>query len=182
MPLRLPGAALLCCVLAGCGPPPPQAKDEAGITYRAAFSAEAGVSTKVVFPLPDDASQFTVTQGLVVSDGGTATVEALAEGTGLAVEGRGQVTASFTGGRVKGLGEGGIPEAVLSRPVPDGGAGDRYFRVNKGGSALVAVEFEYTASRDCGTACGGKRSWKYEGPVGLSLQEVATTFSEEKKQ
>lgn len=182
MAFRLIGAALLCAGAAGCGAPPSQAKDEAAITYRAAFNAEAGVNAKVVFPLPDDASQFTVTQGLVVSDGGTATIEAFAEGTGLAVEGRGSVSATFVGARVKGLGEGGIPDAVLSRPVPDGGAGDRYFRVNKGGSALVAVSFEYTASRDCGTACGGKRSWKYEGPVGLALQEVATTFSEEKKQ
>jgi hypothetical protein len=176
------GAALVCAVAAGCGAPPSQAKDEAGITYRAVFHAEAGVSAKVVFPLPDDESQLTVTQGLVVSDGGSARVEAFAEGTGLAVEGRGSIAVAFTGGRVKGLGEGGIPDAVLSRPVPDGGQGDRYFRVNKGGSGLVAVEFEYTAVRDCGSACGGKRSWKYEGPVGLSLQEVATTFSEEKKQ
>jgi len=167
----------------GCGGPPPQTKDEAAVTYRAAFTSEAGVSAKVTFPLPDDASQQLVTQGLVVSDGGTARVESSPEGTGLALEGRGRVEASFTSKQVKGLGEGtGVPEAVLSRQVPDGGTGDRYFRVNKGGSAQVAVEFEYTASRDCGGGCGGKRTWKYEGPVGLSLQEVATDFSEEKKQ
>ncbi|MFZ5467882.1 MAG: hypothetical protein ACOZIN_00480 [Myxococcota bacterium] len=170
------GVAALCA----CGPPP-QTKDEAAVTYRASFTAEGGVNAKVVFPFPVDGAALVVEQGLQVSDAGTARMENAQEGSGLALEGNGYVEVTFSAPKVKGLGSGGIPEAMLSRPVPDGGMGDRYMRVNKGGSASVQVEFEYTASRDCGASCGGKRSWTYQGPVGLSLQEVPMGFSEEKR-
>ncbi len=180
---RFAQAWALGALAAGCGSAaPPQAKDEAAVTYRAAFTSEDGVQAKVIFPVPDDASQSVVVAGLAVTDGGTARLESTPEGNGLTVEGKGRVEVTFQGGRVKGLGDGDkAPEAVLSRAVPDGGPGNRYLRVNKGGAAQLPVELEYTAARDCGAGCGGTRSWKYQGLVGLALQAVETTFSEETK-
>lgn len=174
--MRGSGTAILAALALGCGGPP-QRKDEAAVTYRAAFTSEAGVSAKVVFPFPTDAASSRVRDGLSVS-GGTAQVEQTSEGTGLAVEGKGRVEATFQADRVAGLGEGGVPEAAISRLVPDGGTA-ALFRVNKGGSALLPVELEYTASRDCGAGCGGRRSWKMQELVGLGLQEVQLEFSEE---
>lgn len=171
-------AALL--ALASCGGPLHQ-KDEASVTYRAAFSSEAGVNTKVLFPFPDDGAQLQVERGLV-SSGGSFRLESSAEGVGLSLEGRGRVEVSFRADKVKGLGEGGIPQASLTRSVPDGGIGDRYVRVNKGGSATLPIEFEYTAARECGDRCGGRRSWTFSGNVGLALQEVSMSFVEEQRQ
>jgi hypothetical protein len=62
--------------------------------------------------------------------------------------------------------------------VPDASTTERYFQVNKSGSALINIEFEYSATRDCGGSCGGSRSWKYTGPVGLSVQAVTVEFTE----
>ncbi|MBI3183114.1 MAG: hypothetical protein HYZ28_13330 [Myxococcales bacterium] len=179
-PFRSLGLIAALPLAASCGGPPHR-KDEARLSYRAAFTAEPGVNAKVIFPFPNDGAQLSVEQGLSVSDGGTARLESTPEGMGLAVEGKGQVEAAFAQERVKGLPAGeGVPEASVSRPVPDGGTGDRYFRVNKGGSASIQVDFEYSATRECGPMCGGKRSWTYRGPVGLSLQEVQTSFTEER--
>ncbi len=167
--------ALLCLA---CGSPP-QKKDEVALVYRAAFRAEAGVSTKVVFPWIADGTAFEVQQALSVTDGGTWAIEDSPEGVGLAVTGFGNHAVTFNGSKVKGLeASQGIPAAALTRLVPDGGPGERYFKVNKGGTALVNVDFEYTAIRDCGAGCGGTRSWTYLGPVGLSVQTVSMEFSE----
>lgn len=166
-------------LLLGCGAPP-QKKNEAAVTYRAKFTAEPGVLTTVTFPFSGDNAQRTVEQGISVTDGGTARLESSNEGIGLTVEGRGTVEASFTG-TVTGLGEGEIPEAALSRSRVENGGTVASFYVNKGGTALVNVELEYTADRDCGGSCGGKRSWKFSGPVGLSVQEVSVEFTESKR-
>ncbi len=177
------GVGLLAALtLSACGGPP-QRKDEATVVYRAGFTAESGVTTQVVFPFPSDGTAAQVEAGLVVTDGGSARVQVLdGGGGGLAVEGRGHIEASYSSLRVKGLAESeGIPAAGLTRQVPDGGAGDLLVHVNKGGSSVATVDFEYTVGRDCGGGCGGTRSWKFQGPVGLGEQEVPMTFSEEKK-
>jgi len=162
----------------GCSAPP-QTKDETAVTYRASFSAEPGVGTKVVFPWIGDGAAFAAQSALSVSDGGSFAIETDNEGLGLALSGQGDVSVSFSDAHVTGVGSGtGVPEASLTRPDPDGGY---FFRVNKGGKALVNVQFEYTASRDCGDKCGGTRSWKYSGPVGLALQQVTLQYSEEKR-
>lgn len=178
----LPGLGLGVLLGAGCGGGPPQAKDEAAVVYRAAFTSAGGVNTTVIFPFPVDGAELQVQQNLMVSDGGTARVENTAQGLGLAVEGFGHVEASFSAPKLSGLGNGGIPEAALSRPVPDAGTEERYFHVNKGGSGSTQIDFEYSATRDCGEGCGGKRSWTFQGPVGLSLQAVTTSFVEETRQ
>lgn len=149
--------------------------------YKAAFRSEPGVNCKVLFPLPEGAVQEALLTGMTVTDGGTATVEDTAEGRSLAVEGRGTVEAIFEAVVGAGVGQGGIPEVTLTRGIPDGGAGAFYLRVNKGGSSLVPLAFEFSATRDCGNGCGGQKSWLFEGPVGLSRQEVTMTYSEEKQ-
>lgn len=164
-------------MLAGCGPSP-QEKDEAAITYRARFTAETGVSTQVTFPVPIDASQTELLAGLVISGGGTAKLESPDAGGGLTVSGKGEIDATFSASRVKGLGSEQIPQADLSSASVDGGKGDRFLRVNKGGSAQAQVLFEYTAKRDCGAGCGGERSWNFSGPVGLGPRAVSMTFEE----
>ncbi len=172
--------ALVAGGMFGCGAPPQRA-DEAAVTFRAAFSAEQGVVTRVIFPWIADGAAAEAEAGLTVSDGGTAKWETTADGLGLALEGKGFVEASYSAPRAAGLGnERGIPEAQLTRGVPDAGTAQRYVQVNKGGAATAAVEFEYTASRDCGGGCGGKRGWTFDGPVGLSRQEVSMTFTEAK--
>jgi hypothetical protein len=55
------------------------------------------------------------------------------------------------------------------------------FSVNKGGSALVQVDYSFTASRDCGSGCGGSRAWNYAGPVGLGPQPITVNFKETPK-
>ncbi|MGQ0507296.1 MAG: hypothetical protein ACT4TC_18480 [Myxococcaceae bacterium] len=173
--------ATLALVLSACGPAP-QTKDQAAILYRAGFSAEAGVVTKVIFPWIADGTAAEAEAALSVTDGGTVKLETTLDGVGMAVEGKGTVTATYAATRAQGMGGGeGVPEAQLTRPVPDAGTATRYVQVNKGGAASAQIEFEYTASRDCGAGCGGKRGWKYEGPVGLSRQEVLMVFSEEQR-
>jgi len=165
----------------GCSAPP-QTKEETAVHYRASFSAEPGVATKVVFPWLGDGAAFAAQSGLSVSDGGSFALETDNEGLGLAVSGQGDVSVSFDDAHVTGVGSGkAVPEASLTRLAPDGGTTEYLFRVNKGGKALVNVDFEYTASRDCGAECGGTRSWKYQGSVGLALQQVSLQYSEEKR-
>ncbi len=164
-------------LLASCSGPP-QKQDEAQVVYRAGFTAEQGVITEVLYPFPSDGLQDAVDAGLTVSDGGTVKVVDDQQGPALSVTGQGTVTASFTGFHVKGLPAGsGIPAASLSRGSVDAGY---YFRVNKGGSASAQIDFEYTVSRDCGGGCGGTESWKFSGPVGLALQVLQLSFTEEK--
>jgi hypothetical protein len=43
----------------------------------------------------------------------------------------------------------------------------------------VPVEFEYTATRDCGAGCGGKRSWTYKDTASPGLEPVSMTYVEE---
>lgn len=167
-------------LLSACGGP--QAQDEASLIYRASFRAEPGVQTTVVFPFVGDGAAAQVQAGLTVTDGGSVTVEDQPEGRGLVVAGQGAVTVLYDGAKVKGVDRGaGVPQAQLTRQVPDAGTTERYFRVNKGGVANVQVDFEYTATRDCGPGCGGSRSWTYLGPVGLAVQQVSVVFSEAKR-
>jgi hypothetical protein len=163
--------------LAGCGGP--QERDEAQVIYRAAFTAESGVTTRVTFPWITDPGASAVLAGMTVTDGGTFLVDP-ASGPGFVLEGRGRVEARFQSAKVQGLGnDGKTPDARLSREVPDGGPGDRYVLVNKGGAASAQVELEYTAERRCGAGCGGERSWTFGGAVGLSQQAISMQFREE---
>jgi hypothetical protein len=172
-------ARIIALLMAASGCGGPQARDETAITYRAGFKAEAGASTKVFFPFPVDAAASEVSEGLSVTDGGTASV--LSDGgTWLVVSGRGEIEASYRATKSKAFGEESIPSAQLSGEVPDAGPDVRYVTVNKGGTASAQIQFEYTASKDCGGGCGGKRSWTFQGQVGLSRQEVQMTFVEEK--
>jgi hypothetical protein len=161
--------------------PPPQGMDETSITYTLKFVAEQGVNTRVIFPLPLDAGE--VELGLTATDGGTVSfIDQTNEGRGAALDGRGTTVATFIGKHVKGFGSStGLPDVTLSMQQPDGGPGDLYLRVNKGGSAIVHVEYEFTASRDCGNGCGGKRSWTFNDDVGITLQPVHMTYVEEKR-
>ncbi len=168
-------------IATGCGSPAPQTKSQVSVTFRAGFVAEPGVSAAVLVPWPNDGTEAKILEGLQLTDGGSVRVAAIFEGTGLSVEGHGSATASYRVEALEAIGSGdGIPEASLSLQVDGGSSADRFFKVNKGGSSTMKVEFEYTVSRDCGRGCGGKRSWTYSGPVGLSVQEVATTFKEQK--
>jgi hypothetical protein len=160
-------------------PEPPQLRDEAAITYRAGFSAESGVTTKIYVPFPIDAAADEVKKGLTVTDGGAVGYEASDGGVFLTVSGRGVIQASYQAARSKAFGSAEIPDAQLSQQIPDAGSEARYMKVNKGGSATAQVDFEYTVSKDCGAGCGGQRSWTFQGPVGLSLQEISTQFVEE---
>jgi len=164
-------------LLASCSSPP-QKQDEVAIVYRAGFSAEEGVMTEVLYPFPADALAMTVQNGITVSDGGTAKVVTDQQGTALSVSGQGAITAQLETFHSTGLMAGNvIPSASLSRGSVDAGY---FFRVNKGGSASAQVDFEYTVTRDCGGGCGGSESWKFSGPVGLALQVVQLSFTEEK--
>jgi hypothetical protein len=168
-------------VVTSCGASP-QARDEASITYRIKFSAEPGASTRVIFPLPTDAAQQSVENTIQVADGGTFSLVDQAEGLGAALDGHGDAEASFLVKNLKGFPESsGAPDASLSMHQPDAGPAEMYLRVNKGGFATVNVEFEYTASRDCGNGCGGTRSWKFSGAVGLALQSVHMDYVEENR-
>lgn len=170
------GAAL--AFWGACGGPP-QAQDEVAVNYRAAFRAEAGVQTEVVFPFPADALAAGIEAGLEVSDGGTAQVKDTAEGRGLSVVGKGDVWASFGGPKMKGLGSStGVGEASLTRQVPDAGAGAYYFRVNKGGTPQAQVDFVYELKKNCGSSCGGTKRWSFAGAVGLALQQVTVNYTE----
>ena len=151
------------------------------MTYRAGFRAEPGVNCRVVFPVPEGAVQGPLMGGLRVSDGGTAFLDTSPEGVGLALEGRGSLEVSYEATVGEGVGEGGIPEVSLSRGVADGGVELRTVKVNKGGSPLVPLTFEFAAKRECGGGCGGTRSWRFDSSVGLSLQEVSMTYFEEKQ-
>lgn len=174
------GAALTVVLAVGCGPVP-QEKDEAAVVYRVSFDAEAGVSTKVVYPVPPGDFQAVLMTGLTVTDGATAVIENTTEGVGLALSGKGKVEASYSNKRVKGaFGTGdNAPDAALTMEVANAGTEQRYFRVNKGGSSVAPVKFEYTVSRDCGNGCGGKREWTFSGSVGLGPQQVELKYLEE---
>lgn len=167
-------------VLSACGPPP-QAQDEASVVYRLKFVAEASANTTVTFPLPLDAAKDAILMGLVAPDGGTISyATGVTVDIGTSLTGRGELEAIFTSKKVPGWPSSNeAPLAMLSRAVPDAGPNDFYIHVNKNGAAMAQVEFEYTASRECGNGCGGKRSWKFSGPVGLALQPVTMTYVEE---
>ena len=169
---------LSAAVAVACGGPP-QAKDEVAVTYTASFRAEAGVQTEVVFPFPDDALADAIAAGLEVTDGGTASVKDTLEGRGLSVIGHGNMSASFSTARLKGLGSStDIPGGGLTRLVPDGGVSDYYFRVNKGGTPTVQADFSYELKKDCGDKCGGSKRWAFAGTVGLALQQVTVNYTE----
>lgn len=165
----------------GCGPPS-QTQDEATITYRVKFTSSQAVNTRVIFPLPDDGAQMAVMSGLFAADGGTVAFIQQPEGVGTALDGLGNAEASYFVKNLTGIdGGSGPPNVSLSMRRPDGGAGDYFVRVNKAGAGVVNIEFEYTASRDCGSGCGGKKSWKFTGEVGLALQPVHMEYVEEKR-
>jgi hypothetical protein len=164
--------------LVACGGPP-QSQEEVAVTFHAGFRAETGVTTEVVFPFPSDALAETIAAGLEVTDGGTATVKDTPDGRGLSVVGKGEISASFSSNRLKGLGTGTtIPGGGLTRLVPDGGVSDYYFRVNKGGTPQAQVDFSYELKKDCGDKCGGNKRWFYAGSVGLALQQVTVNYTE----
>ncbi len=178
---RVPHRLLAMALISACGSPPPQAKSQVAVTFRASFQAEPGVTAAVLVPWPIDGTESEILKNLELSDGGSVRLATIFEGTGLSVEGHGSASARYSAQSLEALGTGdGIPAAAMTLQVTDAGLGDRYFKVNKGGSSTMKVDFEYTVSRDCGRGCGGKRSWTYSGPIGLSVQEVATTFTEQK--
>jgi hypothetical protein len=169
---------LLFGAIVACGGPP-QAKDETSATFHAGFRAEAGVQTEVVFPFPDDALADAIAAGLVVSDGGTATVKDTVDGRGLSVIGHGDVSVSFSEARLKGLESGTtLAGGGLTRQVPDAGTSDYWFRVNKGGTPQAQVDFSYELSKNCGDKCGGSKRWSFAGTVGLALQQVTVNYTE----
>jgi hypothetical protein len=172
------------CAAAACSSPP-QKQGETAITYLASFSAEEGINAVVIFPMPGDGSEPTVQQDITV-DGGTFSLSSApqyddAEGVGFTLVGVGSVSASFYNAHVTGVGGGtAIPPASLTRG-DDAGSNTYYFHVNKPGEAIISIQFEYTAQRDCGGGCGGKQSWTFTGPIGLGLQAVPLTYTEEKQ-
>ena len=145
-------------IAAGCGSPPPQTQTQVSVTFRAAFQAEPGVTAAVLVPWPNDGTEAELLKGLTLTDGGSVRVATIFEGTGLSVEGHGSAEASYTVKALEAFGSGeGIPDAGLTLQVADAGTEQRYFKVNKGGSSTMKVQFEYTVSRDCGRGCGGDR-------------------------
>jgi hypothetical protein len=175
---------LALCAVAACSPPP-QKQNETAITYAASFTAEAGINAVVIFPMPGDGSEPTVQEGILL-DGGTFSLSSApqyddAEGVGFTLIGVGSVSASFFDAHVTGVGSGSaIPTASLTRGA-DAGVNTYYFHVNKPGEAIINVQFEYTAQRNCGGECGGTQSWTFAGPIGLGLQAVPLTYTEEKQ-
>ena len=171
----------LAAVTAACGGPP-QAKDEVAVNYRASFGAETGVQTEVVFPFPSDALAADIEAGLLVSDGGTATVKDTNEGRGLSLVGRGHISVSYSSAKLKGLGSStAIEGGGLTRQLTDAGVSDYTFRVNKGGTPLAQVDFQYQLEKDCGDKCGGTKRWSYAGSVGLGPQQVTVNYTETSK-
>jgi hypothetical protein len=172
----------LCAVLAlGCSSPP-QKQDETQVTYNASFTSSQG-DANVVFPSPNDNSAATVQAGLAIADGGTFSTFDDGHGTGFALESFvGAASMTYTNAHLTGLGSGAaLPQVALFRQDPDGGPNDYFFVVNKAGEPIVQVQFEYTAQRDCGSHCGGKRSWTYSGQVGTGLQVVTLSYTEEQQ-
>ena len=171
----------LLLVVLGCSAPPQQA-NETALTYRAVFRAEPGVTAKVTFPWVNDSSALEVQQNLSITDGGTFSIEETPQGLGLSISGRGTVTAEYVNARSSSVpGGNGVPQTALTMQLADAGTEARYLRVNKGGTAVLAVEFEYSAVRNCGDTCGGSRSWQFQDTVGLAVQEVSMQFSETKR-
>ncbi len=171
-----------------CSAPPPQAEGEAAITYKLKFTAGPADNTRVIFPLPFGAAREAIQAGILAGDGGTVAwvdqgdAGPGATGLGAALDGRGTAEATYFVKALAGVGGGkGVPDVALTMQQPDGGPGDLYVRVNKSGVAVVNVEYEFTASRDCGPGCGGTKSWKFSGDVGTALQPVHMTYVEEKR-
>ena len=164
-----------------CGPAAQQ-QDEATITYKVKFVSSQPVNTRVIFPLPDDGAQMAVMNGLFAADGGAVAYVQLTEGgVGTALDGLGMAEASYFVKNLKGLdGGSGPPGASLSMRT-DAGPNGYFVQVNKAGAGIVNIEFEYTASRDCGSGCGGKKSWKFAGEVGLAKQPIQMDYVEEKR-
>jgi hypothetical protein len=168
-------------MILSCGPAA-QLHDEASITYRLKFSSSQQVQTRVIFPLPDDGAQMAIMNGLIPTDGGTVTYIMQAEGVGAALDGLGSAEATYFVKNLSGIGGGsGPPDVKLSLRQPDGGPGDLFLFVNKAGSGSASVEFEYTATRNCGNGCGGTKSWKFTGNAGLGRQPVHMDYVEEKR-
>jgi hypothetical protein len=153
-----------------------QSRDQAAIVYHLKFTAELGVQTQVIFPMPTDATENTLMSSLTVNeDGGTLGWFMTREGEGIGISGNGSISADMTLSAVSGFDPGsGAPDASLSMQVPDAGPYDYYLVVNKGGGAPAEVEFEYTATRNCGNGCGGKRSWKFSGSAGVGGPAAVT--------
>lgn len=173
---------MLATALISCGPPA-QSQDEATITWRLSYTQSQQVQTRVTFPLPlvNGVAAHQPDQ-LLVEDGGTVALSQTSVGQGMGLDALGNAEASFFAKTVKGLGGGtGAPDVHLSMQQPDGGPGALYVHVNKSGAASINIEFEYTAERNCGNGCGGKKSWKFTGPVGLALQPVHMDYVEEKR-
>ena len=161
-------------MLTACG------SDETVLTYRLKFGGSQLVNTRVTFPEPLGAYQEPIRRLVRAFDGGS--ISYLDElGGGVALDGLGSAEAFVNGAKVKGLETGtSSPNTQLSMTQPDAGVGDLYVHVNKAGASVVNIEFEYTATRSCGPGCGGKRSWKFSGPVGAALQPIHADYVEEK--
>jgi hypothetical protein len=160
---------------------PPQMKDEAAIKFHLKFAAEPGVATTAIFPMPNDAALPSLMSSLMASDpdGGVAFFM-IRVGNGVGLVGHGTLSADLSVGAVKGFPSGeGAPDASLTLEATDAGPNEYYMDLNKGASAVAQVEFEYTASRNCGPNCGGKKSWTFSGPISLGEQVVQMNFVEE---
>ncbi|MBL8957117.1 MAG: hypothetical protein JNK82_40465 [Myxococcaceae bacterium] len=179
--------AMIVVYASSCSAPPPQAAGEASITYKLKFVAGPADNTRVIFPLPVGPERDAIMAGIMTSDGGSmAWVEQGdagpgATGLGAALDGRGEASATYFVKALSVGGGSGLPDVNLSMRRPDGGPGELYLRVNKSGASIVTVEYELTASRDCGAGCGGTKSWKFSGDIGTALQPVDMTYVEEKR-
>jgi hypothetical protein len=168
------------CGALGCSSPP-QTQDETAVTWSASWTAEPGINATVAFPAPNEAAAATAIQQGAIPDGGTFNSFSDPQGNGFALAGLSGVSASYVNARLTGLGSGNaLPQASLTRGVPDAG-NSFYFFVNKSGLPIINVTFEYTAQRDCGGGCGGKKSWTFSGSIGPGIQSVPLTYVEEKQ-
>ena len=172
---------LVAIVLLSCSSGPPQTKTQAAITYHIKFTGEPTQTTTAIFPMPTDVTNDTLMSSLQASeDGGQVKWFMTMYGNGIGIVGMGTVSADLKVAALEGFPSGeGAPDASLSLHVSDGGPEAYYIDVQRPGLGLTNVEFEYTATRDCGPGCGGKRSWTFSGETSPGEEPVSMTYVEE---
>jgi hypothetical protein len=181
--MRLLVASVWVCTLlaAGCLPPP-QRENEVALNYRASFSTTPAAQASVVFPFVSDGAQQAVRGGLTLSDGGVAKLEGVAGGSALLLSGFATASAQFSFSNVTGVDvSSGVPNITLSTVAEDAGVNVKVFSVDAPTDTQVTVNFEYAASQDCGTRCGGMRRFVYSGPLVNGTQTVQLQVSEMEK-